>query len=212
MHPQFWLQRWETDRIGFHERAPNNALVDHVDKLTLEWGSRFFVPLCGKTLDIGWLLAKGFRVVGAELSELAVEQLFAELGVIPEVIEREALAHYSAGDLDIFVGDIFDVQADLLGPVDAIYDRAALVALPEVMRDRYTAHLRKITDTAPQLLLSFEYDQLAMEGPPFSINRQEVLRHYEESYDITLLESKPVPGGLKKVTPADEHIWLLNRT
>lgn len=44
-----------------------------------------FVPLCGKSLDIGYLASLGYRVVGVELSELAVEQLFRSLGITPQV-------------------------------------------------------------------------------------------------------------------------------
>ncbi|MGB7251834.1 MAG: thiopurine S-methyltransferase, partial [Phormidesmis sp.] len=95
--------------------------------------------------------------------------------------------------------------------IDAIYDRAALVALPEVMRDRYTPHLKEITANAPQLLICFEYDQNLMTGPPFSISPQEVARHYEDSYTLTPLESGAVPGGLKGNDAAMQTVWLLQR-
>ena len=82
---------------------------------------------------------------------------------------------YSADGIDIFAGDIFEITADVLGPVDAVYDRAALVALPEGMRRRYAAHLAGITAVAPQLLVTFEYDQAEMDGPPFSITEEEAM-------------------------------------
>jgi thiopurine S-methyltransferase len=97
----------------------------------------------------------------------------------------------------------------MLGPVDAVYDRAALVALPASMRDRYIAHLTSITAKAPQLLICYEYDQSAMEGPPFSITGEEVLRYYAATYDAKLLASAEVPGGLKGKCSAKEHVWLL---
>ena len=104
---------------------------------------------------------------------------------------------------------ISQLTADLLGPIDAIYDRAALVALPEDMRYRYSAHLQTITQNAPQLLLTFVYDQSVMPGPPFSISQGEVQCHYTEQYKVQHLEQKPVKGGLKGVCPADEDIWYL---
>ena len=212
MDTSFWLQRWETNNIGFHKSEVNPILVQYLKKLSLEEGSRVFVPLCGKTRDIAWLLSNGYRVAGAELIEMAVEQLFDELGVAPQISEAGAVKHYSAQNIDIFVGNIFDVSGDRLGPVDAVYDRAALVALPEEMRHRYTAHLMEITSKASQLLISYEYDQTLMAGPPFSISNEEVNQHYKESYDITLVKSSNLPGGLKGKCAAQESVWLLKNS
>jgi thiopurine S-methyltransferase len=170
-----------------------------------------FLPLCGKTLDIAWLLSRGYRVAGAELSRLAIEQLFAGLGVEPEITRVGDHDRYSAQGIDIFVGDIFALSGKILGPVDAVYDRAALVALPEAMRNRYTAHLMAITGKAPQLLISYEYDQSRLEGPPFSIRNAEVRRHYADNYDLALLASQDVPGGLKGQCAATENVWLLRK-
>lgn len=183
----------------------------------MEKGSRVFLPLCGKTLDIAWLLAQGYKLVGAELAEMAIQQLFADLRVEPTISdmggpEGDSLKLYCAENIDIFVGDIFNVSAHLLGPVDAIYDRAALVALPPAMRDRYTAHLNNITHRAPQLLITFEYDQTVMPGPPFSITSQEVARHYGDSHQLTALAGKTLPGGLKGKCEAKETVWLLAKT
>jgi thiopurine S-methyltransferase len=148
-------------------------------------------------------------VAGAELSKLAVDQLFAELGVTPEITREGELEHYRAPNIDIFVGDIFALTSESLGPVDASYDRAALVALPQDLRDRYTAHLVAITQKAPQLLICFEYDQRVMDGPPFSVTADEVKRQYGERYAVRHLETVDVPGGLKGKIPATESVWHL---
>ena len=131
----FWHQKWESNDIAFHRSEANPLLVKYFNELSLAKGSRVFVPLCGKSLDIPWLLSHGYRVAGAELSKIAIEQLFDELGVTPEISRDGELDHYRANNIDLFVGDIFDVSDKMLGPVDAIYDRAALVALPEDMRN-----------------------------------------------------------------------------
>ncbi len=209
MDASFWLQKWEENDIGFHTSEANPTLVKHFKELSLGKESRVFLPLCGKTLDIAWLLSNGYRVAGAELSEMAIEQLFMGLGVKPKISGLGAVSHYSAKNIDIFVGDIFYLSGKVLGSVDAIYDRAALVALPEKMRDRYTAHLTEITDQAQQLLLSFEYDQNLMEGPPFSVSNEEVNKRYRDSYALTLIASTNIPGGLKGKCPAKENVWLL---
>ena len=209
MDRSFWHKKWEGNDIAFHENAANPLLVKYFNELSLAKGSRVFVPLCGKTLDIPWLLSNGYLVAGAELSKIAIEQLFSELGMEPKISGVGGIDHYSANDIDIFVGDIFDLTGKILGPVDAVYDRAALVALPEHMRIRYTAHLTEITDKAPQLLICYEYDQSLLEGPPFSISNEEVHQHYRNIYDVALIASTPVPGGLKKTCTANENVWLL---
>lgn len=209
MDASFWLQRWKKNDIGFHKSKANPVLVKYFKELSLVKGSRVFLPLCGKTLDIAWLLSNGYRVAGVELIEIAIEQLFMGLGVKPKISGAGEVKHYRAKNIDIFVGDIFDLSSQMLGPVNAIYDRAALVALPEEMRNRYTAHLTEITAKAPQLLVSYEYDQNLMAGPPFSISNEEVNQHYRDSYDLTLIVSTNIPGELKGKCPAKENVWLL---
>ncbi|HTN44465.1 MAG TPA: thiopurine S-methyltransferase [Nitrospiria bacterium] len=211
MDPSFWHQRWQKNEIPFHAREANPLLVKYFKELSVAKGRRVFLPLCGKTLDIAWLLSHGYRVAGAELSKIAVEQLFSELGVEPKISGVGQADHHGAENIDIYVGDFFDLSRRMLGPVDAIYDRAALVALPEAMRPRYTAHLTAITDNAPQLLISYEYDQSLMDGPPFSVSNEEVKKHYRDRYDLTLLASTDVPGGLKGKCAAKENVWLLQK-
>lgn len=209
MDARFWHQKWEANDTPFNQSEANPLLVAHFEKLGVPKGARVFVPLCGKSLDMVWLRSNGYRVAGAELSKIAVEQFFADLGEHLKVSVRGKVEQYSSQDIDIFVGDIFDVTHEMLGDVDAIYDRAALVALPEKIRERYTAHLMEITDTAPQLLICFEYDQRLMEGPPFSISSEEVHKHYDERYKVTLISKTNVAGGLKGKCDAVESVWLL---
>lgn len=209
MDASFWHQRWGDNNIAFHENEANPLLVKYFKELSLVKGSRVFIPLCGKTLDIAWLLSNGYCVVGAELSEIAVEQLFLELEVDPKISVIGEIKHYSENNIDIFVGDIFKLSRNIIGLIDAVYDRAALVALPEEMRDQYTVHLTEITAKAPQLLICYEYDQSLIAGPPFSISNDEVNKHYKDSYDLNLISSANVPGGLKGKCAAKENIWLL---
>ena len=211
MEAAFWHQKWEAGQIGFHRADVNPMLVRHLPALRLAPGARVFLPLCGKTLDIGWLRSQGFRVAGAELSELAVQQLFDELGIEPNVSELGSLMLYQTEGLDVFVGDIFDLTAQALGPVDAVYDRAALVALPGDMRGRYADHVAVITGRAGQLLITFEYDQSVMAGPPFSVPPAEVRGLYAPSYDLELLDQTDVEGGLKGFCPAEAFIWSMRR-
>lgn len=210
MKASFWLQRWAENNIGFHENEANPLLVKNFDGLSLDKGSRVFVPLCGKTLDIAWLLTNGCRVAGVELSASAIDELFIALGVEPELSKVGELTLYSAKGIDIFVGDIFDLSTSILGPINAIYDRAALMALPKNMRVQYAAHIVKLTRNAPQLLICYEYEQSLMEGPPFSISNEEVNQHYKACYDISLMDSTTLLGGIKGKCEAMENTWLLH--
>lgn len=205
---EFWHQRWQNNQIGFHEKDVNPLLTEHLDSLGMQPGQRIFVPLCGKTRDIGWLLGSDLQVVGVELSDLAIQQLFAELDVMPEVSQTGPFRCYRTHHLTVFVGDFFYMDREQLGPVDAIYDRAALVALPQPMRVRYTRHLVDLTASAPQLLITYEYDSTLMEGPPFSVSSTELTQHYGDVYQLSLLANDGVLGGLKR-TLAQENVWLL---
>lgn len=207
MEPSFWQNKWAQNSIGFHRAEANPLLVEHFHVLNTP--QRILIPLCGKTRDIAWLLEQGHQVVGVELVEMAIVQLFEELGVDPTIEQRTHHTHYHAPNLDIFVGDVFDTDADTIGPIDAIYDRAALVALPQEMRDRYTQHMVDVTDNAPQLLITFTYDQSLMSGPPFSITEQEVHRQYGDHYALNSLYKEPI--SIKGEFEAIEQVWHLNR-
>ena len=215
MKHEFWHQKWQANQIGFHLPEPNPLLLEYFSTLNLkpqvvnQTVTRIFLPLCGKTLDIAWLLAQGYYVAGAELSTIAIDDLFSSLNLIPSVTRLGNITRYSAPNIDLYAGDIFDLTPAMLGPVDAVYDRAALVALPEDMRKQYTTHLLALTKNAPQLLVCFVYDQNAHAGPPFSITDDEVRQHYQANYALTLLGINEVIGGLKGVCPATEHVWLL---
>ncbi|MGA0563554.1 thiopurine S-methyltransferase [Ancylobacter sp. VNQ12] len=209
MEQEFWHRKWQNGEIGFHEADTNPLLLRHFPELGLARGARVFVPLCGKSRDMHWLLGQGCKVTGAELSRLAVEQLFAELALTPVITEEAALERFEADGLTVFVGDFFDLDREKLGAVDGVYDRAALIALPAPMRERYAGHLAALTRHAPQLLVTLEYDSTDAVGPPFSVPEHEVRRLYGSAFHVTSLESHALKDGLKGVHPARESVWLL---
>ncbi len=177
--------------------------------LSLAEHSRIFVPLCGKSRDIAWLMSEGHRVVAVELSELAIQQLFQEMAVDPTTATSNSLKRYSAPNLDVFAGDVFELDRNAIGDVDAVYDRAALVALAAEARCAYAAHIHEITQAAPQLVICLEYDQNKMDGPPFSVDEHEMIDLYGQRYDVSLLSRSLLEGGLKGVTPVQQTAWLL---
>ncbi|WP_110647502.1 thiopurine S-methyltransferase [Salinicola peritrichatus] len=192
MEHSFWRSRWQNDQLGFHLSFVHPILKRNLPAYALPPRARIFLPLCGKTLDIGWLLGQGYRVIGAELSELAVSQLFDELDVTPEFSAWVGGQCWCHGKLMVFQGDIFRLTAEDLGPVDMVYDRAALVALPPAMRPAYAEQILALAGTAPQLLITFEYDPAEKDGPPFPVLPEEVERLYGERHAITELSRKDV--------------------
>lgn len=207
MDHELWHARWREGRIGFHEGVVNDLLAAHFERLGLAKGAHVFVPLCGMAEDIDWLLAQGMWVSGAELDEGAVRGLFERLGAVPEVQEMGALKRYSGPGVTIYVGDIFALEA--LNGVDAIYDRAALIALPPELRGEYAAHLRGLTGGAAQLAITIDYDQGKMAGPPFSVPEAELAGHYAGHYRIERLARREITGALAGRVSGWEEAWLL---
>jgi len=180
--------------VGFHENTQNLILVKNLKQLALKDKSRIFLPLCGKTLAIKYLLSMGYRIVGVEFVETAIIKLFAELKIKAEIFTINKILVCRAKNIDIFVGDIFDRLKEDLGEVDGIYDRAALLALDEKRRKSYAKHLIYLSNNAPILLLTFVYQQNLMQGPPFSVDKIEVFKHYEKAYSIKRLDKDDVLG------------------
>lgn len=210
MNKAFWINKWQKNALGFHKSEPNPLLTTHLKALNLHTGSRLFLPLCGKTKDISWLLSQGYKVVGIELAEQAIDELFNELQIKPTITQLAALKLYQAENIDIFLGDFFNLSQQQLQHIDAIYDRAALVALPNSTRLLYSQHLRTISQSAKQLLVSYEYDQSQIAGPPFAVTEAEIKQLYSSHYHIKLLYSEQVEGGMKGKCKASEKVWRLS--
>jgi thiopurine S-methyltransferase len=211
MHPDYWLERWREGRTGFHRADANPRLIEHHPRALGET-LRVLVPLCGKSADLEWLAVQGHEVVGVELSELAARAFFAERRIEPERHERGRFVEYSHGAVSIFVGDFFDATPELTGYCDGAYDRAALIALPEDLRSRYTAHLPTLLSPKARLLLvTLDYD--AEGGPPFCVSPAEVERRYAGTR-ITALGSldarAEAPGPVQRgASFVNENTYLI---
>ncbi|WP_201597265.1 thiopurine S-methyltransferase [Psychrobacter vallis] len=219
MNPEFWQKRWQEKRIGFNQSEVNPLLIKYWTELNLLAGSRIFVPLCGKSIDMVWLAAQGYEVVGIELVESAAQAFFAEQNIQPTVSQhtkKPAITCYQGQLLDkklkIWVADIFALTSTDIGHVDAIYDKAALIALPADMRCDYSAQIRKISGNVPQLLITLRYDQSKKEGPPFSVNGEQIQQYYGNHYQITELANEPASIGSAPDIKVTEQVWLLNKS
>lgn len=178
MESAFWHKRWADNQIGFHQPQVNPYLQAHWSALGLAAGAQVLVPLCGKSLDLLWLAAQGYRVLGVELSRRAVEDFFAEHGLVAEVSQRGAFEVWRCGEIELWCGDVFALRDEDVAGCTALYDRAALIALPPDMRERYMALLDDLLPTAKGLLVTLEYDQALIDGPPFSVGEGEVCRGF----------------------------------
>lgn len=185
MESDYWLQRWNEGRIGFHRSDVNPNLVEH--QSVLQDSIRVLVPLCGKSVDLEWLVVQGHEVVGVELSEVAARAFFAERGFTPQRHAEGDFIRYQHGNLSIWVGDFFQATSELIGSFDGVYDRAAMIALPRELRERYSGHLQTLlTPKAKLLLITLHYD--AEGGPPFSVSPGEVAAAYPNA-SVKLLVS-----------------------
>lgn len=219
MNPEFWQKRWQEKRIGFNQSEVNPLLIKCWSALNVPTGSRIFVPLCGKSIDMVWLAAQGCDVVGVELVESAVQEFFAEQNIEPSVhqpVENPAIKCYQGQlvnnerSITLWVTDIFALTAKDIGSINAVYDKAALIALPADTRSGYSEQIRKISGNAPQLLITLNYDQSKKDGPPFSINGEQVQQYYGNHYQMTELASEPASIGSMPELVVTEHVWLLS--
>lgn len=216
MHPEFWQQRWTENQIGFHQSTPTPLLLKYWPSLGLAAGARVFVPLAGKSLDMAWLGAQGHRVLGVELSRIAVEQFFAEHGLHPEVRQSKYGRHYAAGGIELICGDAFALDDGILGDCAAVFDRAALIALPPALRERYADELYARLPTGCRgLLVTLEYPQEERAGPPFSVPEDEVRALYSRDWQVKLLDRRPIPpehpGYVGGVSSLDTAVYALRR-
>ncbi len=196
MERDFWLSSWNENQIGFHQRNYNRLLRKYWDSLDLQRGSEVLVPLCGKSKDMLWLAQAGHRVLGNELSELAVESFFSENDMEEANALNSTLGTRQFGAFKIVIGDFFDLSADDANNVAAVYDRASLVALPPDVRKKYASHLRSILTSGCQvLLISLEYEKGSIEPPPFTVLSDEIDELFGKWCNIKHLET--LPGNIK---------------
>jgi len=217
MQPEFWHSRWGSNQIGFHQEEVNPYLNRWWPGLGVEPGSRVLVPLCGKSLDLSWLAAQGYEVMGVELSEKAVEDYFREQGLQPAVAEHGAFKVYEAGSVAIWCGDVFKLSATDVEACQGLYDRAAIIAFPLDMREQYARHLTRILPQGCKgLLITLDYDQSQKEGPPFSVPDAQIQQWLTPGWTLAVLEAPDVLEHNWKflkdgLTRLEERVYRLDK-
>jgi len=200
MKPEFWQDRWLRGETGFHQGDVNPYLayyygskgpdVEHRSDL------KVFVPLCGKSIDMNWLVQNGYQVVAAECSSIAVQDFFIEQNLPYNTIESQTHPEhirYKSESISIYLGDYFALQKDNLDEITDIFDRASLIALPQDMRKKYVQKITELQNSGTRtLLITLTYPQHEMQGPPFSVSEEEVHDLYIKDYRIEKLCAKDI--------------------
>lgn len=193
MDPEFWLERWREGRTGWHGERVLPLLPKHWPALALPHDAQVLVPLAGKSLDLIWLADAGHRVLGVELSPIAVEQFLAENRL--EAVSRiEPYGkRFTAGRIEMICGDVMGLDAGVLAGCSGVYDRAALIALPPPMRRRYAEQVySRLPAGCRGLLITLEYAQSERDGPPFSVAQEEVHALLDARWDVERLERRDI--------------------
>lgn len=214
MEAAYWHNRWENDLVGFHLDDVNPYLQKYWPVLDIQPGQQVLVPLSGKSLDMLWLAGLGYEVLGVEISPLAVESFFTDNGLVPEKSRDGEFEVWQSGSIRIYCGDFFALTNEILADVAAIYDRASLVALPREMRQQYADHIQQLLPKGvPSLLVTLAYDQDCMQGPPFSVEEDEVRELYQFRYQhrklcsCNVIDDRFRDKGLTKLL---ESVYLLS--
>jgi thiopurine S-methyltransferase len=195
MQKTFWLERWQLNQIGFHNKDINPHLKQNWSSLELMANSQVFVPFCGKSQDLLWLRQQGYQVIAVELSLLAVESFFAENKLPFHKTQVGEFDLFETDGIQIYCGDFFQFPTDVLSSIHAVYDRASLVALPVEMRFQYAEKMRELLPLHTQILLvSFFYHQHEMDGPPFSVDQQDVIKLYGDWCNVRKLYNDDIIG------------------
>ncbi len=171
----FWQARWDEGKIGFHEGKPNAWLDRRADVLAGDPAAprSILVPMAGKAVDVAWLAARGHLVIAVEIVERAVVAFFAENDLTPKRSRCGAFERFEAGGIIFLCGDVLALDVDVTGPLDAAFDRAALIALEPRDRERYVATLARVLGPgARALLVGFQHG--VAEGPPFDLTPAQV--------------------------------------
>lgn len=212
---ELWQQSWRDREIAFHQLAVNLHLIKFWPNLGLTATDRVFVPLCGKSLDLLWLAEQGHTVIGVELSPLAARAFFRENRLQPVRRKLGAFTLWEHGRISIFCGDFFQLRAEHLGAIAAVFDRASLTALPDEIRGAYLAHLREILPAACKILLltTEEPDEGETAGQPFAV-ADEIASLYTSAFDIQLSHVESVfeadlDPAIKIPVRIEQKVYLL---
>ena len=186
---EYWENRWITNQTGWHRSVYNDLMVKYWPRLGIPTDSKVLVPLCGKSLDMLWLAEKGHAIVGIEFTRVAVERFFSENNLEHTIVKHPSYIEFSSDRYTILNGNILAIPSDLI-QAEAWYDRAAMIAINPDLREDYVSQIRQQTKVgAVGLLITYSYPQEEMEGPPFSLNNDDVFKLFQDGFRVECLET-----------------------
>jgi thiopurine S-methyltransferase len=217
INDQYWQEKWQQNEIGFNQSTPNILLQKYLPQFNLAVDAKILVPLCGKSIDMIWLSKQGYQVIGIELSPVACRAFFHEHNLLMTTTHQDGFIIFKnlEKNITLFCGDFFSINKNIIGSIDTIYDRAALIALPEKIRSKYVNYLVSLSDIHTKILLiTTAYDQEQMNGPPFSVDENTVRSLYESHFSVHQCYNKPlksIPNHLqsKGLRAANEQAYIL---
>jgi thiopurine S-methyltransferase len=189
---EYWLNKWRSNDIAFHEQDINPDLIAYIHTLNLYSGDYIFVPLCGKTKDMVWLANEGFHVIGVELSPIACDEFFSEMNISPQITQQSKFIRYKHNNIELLCGDLFDLTKTDLPTIHAIYDCKALIALPNDLRKKYVNHIMSCLGTKIKILLLTMESNCHVKPPPYSVNSNEIDLLYGNYFNVQLLKSESI--------------------
>lgn len=214
MEPDFWHERWTNNEIGFHQDGVTPLLEKHWNELSVSSSGTVLVPLCGKSQDLLWLAERGLNVIGIELSQTAVESFFTEQNLEAKLSVRGDLREYRcvSQPITLYQGDFFALSDKVISASDAVFDRGALIALPQVMRsayvERFTSNLVKGSEI---LLVTLEHS--SEKNPPFSLQESDVRELYEGEFAVQRVGEEPeefrgqmATNAIYRLTKRSDHL------
>jgi len=203
-----WLEFWENNEINWHSDIVTQELEEYLELLKLEPGDKVFFPLCGKSLDMTYILNQGFSVIGVELSEIGIKQFFHENSLDFTISSVGEFDLYSAKNIEIYCGDFFSLTPKHLCDIKAVFDRKSLIALDQNLRQKYVKHLNDIISLGVRILLiTLHYPQHQMSGPPFSVDKSEVESLFSMAFNYQELKSfQDIENGSKLARSGVDYI------
>ena len=203
-----WLEFWANNETDWHSDVVTQELEKYLGLLKLESGDTVFVPLCGKSLDMIYMLNRGFSVIGVEVSEIGIKQFFHENGLDFTISQVGEFDLYSAKNIEIYCGDFFSLTSKHLCGVKAVFDRKSLIALDRNLRQKYVKHLNDIISLGVRILLiTLHYPKHQMSGPPFSVDKSEVESLFSMAFNYQELKPfQDIENGLNLARSGVDYI------
>lgn len=209
MNKVFWNNKWENNEIGFHQNNVTPLLKKYLhyflDKNSIK--KSCLLPLCGKTFDLIYLSEFFKEVTGVELIKKAIEDFYIENNL--EMRTRNS--SISSKNIEIFNEDFFSFNKSENKKYSYIFDRASLIAISPVSREKYVQSIKRSMSTNCKIfLITIEYKQDQIEGPPFSLSDDDVKSLFKD-FKLEKLCRESVIGQNQKFKGLNifQSAWLI---